>query len=357
VTGFAHLAPLGFDERVAALVAVHPAGLTPGRVVRADRGFVFVGTGAEIVLARPAVRLLKTAEDGGLPIAGDWVLLGGDETEPLVEEVLARLTAITRRDPGLATRVQVLAANVDDVLITHPLAEAPNLARIERELALVWDSGARPVLVLTKADLSEDLAGAIADAESVAPGVAVHVTSAATGDGVDDLRQYLEGGATIALIGPSGSGKSTLVNSLAGEDLRQTREVRVSDGRGRHTTVSRELVVLPGGGLVIDTPGLRAVGMWDSADGLEQAFADITELAIGCRFRDCRHGGEPGCAVEAAVAAGELPERRLESYRELQSEIHHVTEQIDVLARLDRKASDKRLARAIKRFYRDGGQR
>ena len=357
MTGFEHLAPLGFDERVRALVATHPGGLTPGRVVRADRGFVFVGTGAEVVLARPAVRLLKTADDGGLPVAGDWVLLGGDESEPLVEEVLPRFTAITRRDPGQATRVQVLAANVDDVLITHPLAEAPNLARIERELALVWDSGARPVLVLTKVDLSPDLEAAIADASAVAPGVAVHATSAVTGEGVEDLRQYLLGGATIAFIGPSGSGKSTLVNRLAGEDLRATREVRVSDGRGRHTTVSRELVTLPGGGLVIDTPGLRAVGMWDSAEGLDQAFADIAELAVDCRFRDCRHDGEPGCAVEAAVAAGELPERRLASYRELQSEVRHVTEQIDVHARLERKAGDKRLARTIKRFYRDGGKR
>lgn len=332
-------------------------GLTPGRVIRSDRGFVFVQTETGLAVARPATRLVKSADDGGLPVVGDWVMLGGDETEPLVEVVLERSTAIVRRDPGRSARGQVLAANVDVVFVTHPLADEPNLSRIERELALVWDSGARPVIILTKADLSEDAGAAREAVEAIAPGVDILVTSAAQGSGIADVTGYLTRGLTAVLIGPSGSGKSTLVNALADEDVQETREVRVSDGRGRHTTVSRELIVLPGGGLVIDTPGLRAVGMWDSSEGLAQAFSDIDALAAGCRFRDCRHEGEPGCAVEAAVDAGELPERRLASFRELQAEIAHVNVELDVRARLDKKRDDKMLARTIKHFYKSSDKR
>jgi ribosome biogenesis GTPase len=283
------------------------------------------------------------------------VLLATDGSEPRVEAVLPRATAIARRDPGRAARVQVLAANVDDVLITHPLSDPPNLPRLERELALVWDSGARPVVVLTKADLCEAVDEARSLAESVALGVPVHVTSAVTGVGIDEVRAYLAHGRTLAVIGPSGAGKSTLINVLAGEDLRETREVRVTDHRGRHATVARELVVLPRGGLVIDTPGLRAVGLWESAEGLEHAFPDVIELAAGCKFRDCSHGEEPGCAVRAAVEAGELPVRRLESYRELAAEIQHVAEEHDARLRAERKRKDKILARSVKRYYRSGG--
>jgi ribosome biogenesis GTPase len=349
------LIALGFDPERATRAAEAGPGLTPGRVIRSDRGFVFVFTGSGVAMARPATQLVKKAVDGALPVVGDWVLLGGTPTEPTVEPVLERTTSIVRRDPGRAARAQVLAANVDVVLITHPLSgEAPNLARIERELALVWESGAQPVVVLTKADLSPDLASATEAVAAAAPGVTVLTTSTVTGEGIDDIHAYFADGQTIVLIGPSGSGKSTLMNALAGEDIRATREVRVSDHRGRHTTVSRELLQLPGGGLVIDTPGLRAVGMWDSGDGIDAAFSDVARLAEDCRFRDCHHNGEPGCAVEAAVEAGELSARRLESYRELQAEAQHVGEQLDVRARQERKREDKKLAKVIKRYYRDG---
>ena len=350
MSGPVALESLGMTPRVAALIATHGVGLTPGRVVRSDRGFAFVMTSGGVLVARSATRLLKSADEGGLPVVGDWVLLGGDETEPLVEEVLPRGTAIVRRDPGKAARLQVLAANVDTVLVTHPLGDRPNLSRLERELALVWDSGADPVIVLTKADLSEDAEGAVAEVSAIAPGVPVHAVSVVSGLGLEELRTYLTGGETVVLIGPSGSGKSTLVNALAGQDLQATREVRVADGRGRHTTVSRELIALDGGGLVIDTPGLRAVGMWDSADGIDQAFSDIAELAEGCRFRDCTHDGEE------AVGAGELPERRLESYRALQAEVRFVNDQMDVRARQARKREDKLLGRAIKRYHRETGK-
>ena len=348
------LEELGLSSAVAALIAAHPSGFTPGRVVRSDRGYAFVQSARGLHVAKPATRLVKHADDGGLPVVGDWVLLGGDESEPLVEVVLERTTAIARRDPGHAARMQILAANVDIVFITHPLIEPPNLSRIERELALVWDSGAQPVIVLTKADLSEDVDAAREAVGGIAFGVDVLTTSSANGAGIEDVASRLGHGRTAALIGPSGSGKSTLVNALAGQDVQETREVRVSDGRGRHTTVSRELITLPDGGLIIDTPGLRAVGMWDSAEGLAQAFSDIEELAQGCRFRDCRHEGEPGCAVEAAVGSGELPERRLTSFRELQAEVAHVNTQIGIRARLEKKREDKVLARTIKDFYRQG---
>ncbi|MDY0340473.1 MAG: ribosome small subunit-dependent GTPase A [Coriobacteriia bacterium] len=351
------LVRLGCTPGVAALFAGHPPELVPGRVIRSDRGFAFTQTAAGLRVARPATRLVKSAADGGIPVVGDWVLLGGDETEPLVEAVLERATSIVRRDPGPSARGQVLAANVDVVFITHPLGDEPNLSRIERELALVWDSGAEPVILLNKADLSTDAQADRDVVAAIAPGVDVHVTSAADGEGVEVVAAYLTGGRTAALIGPSGSGKSTLVNALAGSELQETREVRVADGRGRHTTVSRELIVLPGGGLIIDTPGLRGVGMWDSSEGLAQAFSDIEALAAGCRFRDCRHEGEPGCAVAAAVACGELPERRLASFRELQAEIAQVNVQLDVKARLDKKREDKLLARAIKNYYKSDGRR
>lgn len=350
------LTALGLTEDRAEYLEQHHPGLVPGRVVRSDRGFVFVSTEDGIRMARPATRLVKQADEGGVPVVGDWVVLGGDESEPLAEDVLPRSTAIVRRDPGRAAKLQVLAANVDIVLVTHPLADTPNLSRLERELSLVWESGARPVIVLTKGDLSADAEAARVAVEQIAPGVPVHVTSAMSGEGLSEVQAYLEEGVTAVLIGPSGSGKSTLLNALAGQDIQETREVRVSDGRGRHTTVSRELVQLPGGGLVIDTPGLRAVGMWESAEGIDLAFSDVAALAEECRFRDCRHAGEPGCAVEAAVERGELEARRLESYRLLQDEVRHVEEQLDVRARLDRKQEDKKLARAIKRFYTDGGK-
>ena len=351
------LRSLGCSPAIAAQMDAHMPGLIPGRTIRSDRGFVFVQVEAGLLVARPSTRLVKSADDGGLPVVGDWVMLGGDETEPLVEVVLERSTAIVRRDPGRSARGQVLAANVDVVFVTHPLVGEPNLSRIERELALVWESGAQPVVVLTKADLSADVQAAHDAVAEIALGVDILVTSAEDREGIAGVAGYLTGGRTAVLLGPSGSGKSTLVNALADEDVQETREVRLSDGRGRHTTVSRELIVLPGGGLIIDTPGLRAVGMWDSSEGLAQAFSDIDALAVDCRFRDCRHEGEPGCAVEAAVERGELPERRLVSSRELQAEIAHVNVELDVRARLDKKRDDKMLARTIKNFYQKSDKR
>jgi len=316
----------GWSDRWAALFDAvecdHP-GRYPGRVVRADRGSVLVATRQGIERARPSASLRKRpAAALGLPATGDWLSLSrpsGHECA-LIDELLPRASAFTRGDPGEASTAQVLAANVDVVFVVQPLDGDPNLRRVERELALAWESGATPVVVLAKADLSADPEAARSAVEQVALGVDVVLTSAVSDGGADAVRAYARPGATVALIGPSGAGKSTLVNALLGEQRQATREVRIADGKGRHTTVTRELILLPGGGVLMDTPGMRAVAVHELASGLDAAFSDIAALASLCRFRDCTHRDEPGCAVAAAVAAETLSAERLASYHKLQRE-------------------------------------
>ena len=297
--------------------------LRPGRVVRTDRGSVLVATENGVVRAQPSAHLRRKASGPqDLPVTGDWVMVDPAPTHEvaLVEALLPRSSAFMRGDSGAVSTVQVLATNVDTVFVVHPIAEAPNLRRIERELALAWDSGAVPVVVLTKADLSLGVDAARDAVESVALGVDVVVTSAVEGEGIDALGSYATKGRTVALIGPSGAGKSTLVNALVGADMQATREVREKDGKGRHTTVVREIVPLPGGGALLDTPGMRALVLTDAEEGISVAFSDIVELAGGCRFRDCTHASEPGCAVQAAVDRSELAPERLESWHKLRRE-------------------------------------
>ncbi len=320
----ASLDSLGYSDRWRALFEQRASGdQIPGRVIRADRGSVLVATGDTVVRAEASPHLRResaSAED--MPATGDWVVLDPAPTHEvaLVEAVLARSSAFARGDSGATSSVQVLAANVDTVFVVHPIAEEPNLRRIERELALAWDSGAVPVVVLTKADLSSDAEAAREAVEGVALGVDVLVTSAHTGMGIDPLAAYAREGRTVALIGPSGVGKSTLVNALVGADVQDTREVRVSDNKGRHTTVAREIISLPGGGALLDTPGMRALVLTDAVDGISAAFPDITTLAEACRFRDCTHSGEPGCEVQAAIDRDDLAAERLESWHKLQRE-------------------------------------
>ncbi|MCE5192030.1 MAG: ribosome small subunit-dependent GTPase A, partial [Actinomycetia bacterium] len=254
---------------------------------------------------------------------------------PFVEAVLSRSSAFMRGDQGKMASSQVLAANIDTVFVVHPIAEGPNLRRIERELTLAWESGAVPVVVLTKSDLAEDAEAARAAVAGIALGTDVLVTSAVDGTGTAALDAYVGPGRTVALVGPSGAGKSTLINLLTGTDSQAIAEVRASDGRGRHTTVARELVPLPGGGVLVDTPGLRSVALTDSESGVETAFADIAELARDCRFTDCSHNGEPGCAVAAAIEAGTLDPARLESYHKLQREVQVAAAKTDVRARAE----------------------
>lgn len=327
---------------IEAAAANHAGPAVPGRVARAEHSLVTVLTPAGPVRAG-----LTRREQA---CAGDYVLLSA--AEPVVAEVLPRRSQLVRHAAGNRTEPQTLAANLDEVFVTVAADRDVSLGRIERFLALVWESGAVPVVVLTKSDLLAPGAAAplLTAAAGVAPGADVHLVSAVTGDGVGDLARRLEPGRTAALIGSSGAGKSSLLNALAGAEVAVTMRVRDADGKGRHKTAWRELVVLDQGGAVIDTPGLRGLGMWLDETGLDTTFADLTELALGCRFSDCAHDTEPGCAVTAAIEAGTFEARRLESYRKLEREAAYVARKADPRAR-------RAQARAWHAITREGAAR
>lgn len=360
MTDHSPLEALGYSSRWEALFEPSAAeGLTPARVIRADRGSVLIATADEIVHARTSARLVKSASSGAeLPAVGDWVavLASGDHrAAPLIEAVLERTSAITRSDPGGTSGVQVLAANIDTVFVVHPIGDSPNLRRIERELSVAWDSGAVPVVLLTKADLSEDPDAARAAVETVALGADVIAMNALAGEGIQPILTYISSHRTAVLVGPSGAGKSTIVNSLLGEQRQTTHAVRVSDGRGMHTTVARELIQMPGGGVLIDTPGLRAFGLTGSEEGIASAFPEMAQLGRSCRFRDCTHNDEPGCAVRAAVDSGSMPPERLASYLKLMGEAQSAAAQVDARLRAEKgRKSRADLTAARERSKRSG---
>lgn len=316
----------GWNDRLAELFDQRPdPATTPGRVARVHRINCDVATADGEVVARPGPSVEQQI-GAPLPAAGDWVAVrpapgAEDGDELLVDWVLPRWSAITRRDPADRTTRQVLAANVDVVLVVHGLDQELNLRRIERSLVLAHASGAEPVVVLTKADLVDDADEVAERVRAVALDADLIVASGVTGHGIAALLDHARPDRTLALIGASGAGKSTLVNALVGDEVQDTGAVREGDAKGRHTTIRRELVPLPGGGVLIDTPGLRGLGLWDAEEGVALAFADIEDLATRCRFRDCAHEHEPGCAVKAAIESGDLDARRLESYRRLVDEI------------------------------------
>ncbi|WP_329454953.1 ribosome small subunit-dependent GTPase A [Streptomyces sp. NBC_01497] len=328
------LTPYGWDARWDAEFAPYAAqGLVPGRVVRVDRGRCDLVTAGGAVHADTAY---VTPHDPLRVICtGDWAAVDAGGDPRFVRACLPRRTAFVRSASSKRSEGQILAANVDHAVIAISLAAELELGRVERFLALGWESGARPVLVLTKADLVGDptvLAHLVQDVRTAAPGVPVLAVSAEAGTGVEAL-SALVGGGTSVLLGASGAGKSTLVNALTGTDAMEVQAIRDVDGKGRHTTTTRNLVPLPGGGVVIDTPGLRGVGLWDARAGVGQVFAEIEELAGECRFQDCAHTAEPGCAVIAAVDDGTLSFRRLESYRKLQRENRHIIAKTDARVR------------------------
>ncbi len=342
---FDALRALGYDAAVEAAVASARIeyGLAgqPARVARVDRGLANVlMPGPQRAIIDPARRDGDRGPAGNIA-TGDWVLVADTADGPTIEVVLPRRSTFVRGDPreGLAQGAQVVAANVDTVFVVQALSNGPNLRRLERELVLAYQSGAAPVVVLTKSDLVPEPAAvhnALEDVERIAATVTTLVVSAVTGDGIEALRRYATQGRTVALIGASGVGKSTLVNRLVGDDVQATAEVRARDQRGRHTTVARELVPLPSGGVLIDTPGLRAVSLWEADEGLERAFAEIETLGRDCRFNDCRHAGEPGCAVTAAVAAGTLDPERFASYQRLNDELDRQAAQFEQRAQRPR---------------------
>jgi ribosome biogenesis GTPase len=323
------LRALGWDDTPGrnVLPAAGAAGARPGRVARVDRGVctVFCADGPVRASLAGTVLARASRDPARLPCAGDWVLVRTwPDRRVTVEVVLPRRSALVRRTADKDATGQVLAANLDTVAVVEPMHPAPDVGRVERMLALAWDSGATPLVVLTKCDLAADPVAVADQVAVVAPGVRVLPVSARRGDGLAELRALVVPGRTLGLLGRSGAGKSTLVNALAGALVMRAQGIRGVDGKGRHTTTHRALIPIPGGGAVLDTPGVRAVGLLDGEAGLDRAFADVAALAAACRFGDCRHDGEPGCAVAAALASGELPARRWEHWRRLRREVVEV---------------------------------
>ncbi len=330
-------------------------GGVAARVVAEHRELFRVHTGSEEIPARIAGRLRHVASRSAeLPAVGDWVVIGsGDERgDSLIQMILPRMSVFSRKAAGKRTDEQIVAANVDTVWIVSPADADRNPARIERYLTVVWESGASPVVVLTKADLSAAPERMIAEVAPRAIGAPIHAVSAIDGAGLDELEQYLAPGSTIALLGPSGAGKSTLINRLAGREIMRTADVRESDGKGRHTTTHRQLVLLPSGALLLDTPGMRELQLWSAEEGLEKSFADIEALAAGCRFSDCGHDSEPGCAVQAAIRAGELDLPRFSSFRKLEKELGYLERKQDVRADLAERQRWKEITKDYKRWFK-----
>ena len=344
------LTPFGWSGDVSTAFAAHAeAGFEPGRVVAEDRGSYVVQTrgGERRASVTGRYRFEAGNDPAAYPAVGDWVAVEARADGASVHALLPRRTSVVRHAPGLRSVAQVVAANVDVVFVVASLNHDLNLRRLERYIAFAWESGAEPVVVLSKADLSDDLDGAVAEVETVAVGVPIITVSAVDGRGIDELRGRIRPGTTVAFVGSSGVGKSTLVNTLAGDELAEVREIREDDGRGRHTTTRRQLHLMPDGGLILDTPGMRELGLWDADAGLERSFADIDALASTCRFSDCGHAGEPGCAVAAAIADGDLDASRFEGWKKLEREARHLERRVDALARSAEQRRWKTIGKAV----------
>ena len=326
------------------------AALTPARVIEELKGFFRVRSADDEYLAEISGKLQHQAvsrED--LPAVGDWVaiLARPDEGRARIEAILPRKSKLARKVAGREMSEQIVATNLDVVFVVSALNREFNLRRIERYLTLVWDSGARPVILLNKADLCPDATARASEVESIALGTSVHLLSATEKTGLDSVRAYLARGTTSAFVGSSGVGKSTIINGLADAALR-VQPVREQDDRGQHTTTSRQMIFLTGGGIVIDTPGMRELQLWNHEQGAVQAFDDIATLAQSCKFRDCGHQGEPACAVEAAIQQGELAFARLENYRKLLAELSFQERKVNPVVARQVKEKWKKIHKAMR---------
>jgi len=299
----------------------------PGRISRVERGESDVVTENAVIRAQSDS---QRSQSTMAPVTGDWVVVSEVEGVWTIDEILPRRTELVRRDPGEREEQQPLSANVDVVFLVHGFDRPFRAGKLERFLVLAWNAGATPVVVLTKADLSTETEQAelVGIVGAVAPGVEVVVSSIESKAGLDRVHELLMPNRSGTLLGESGAGKSSLVNALLSTEAQETQPVRSGDAKGRHTTITRDMLRIPGGGVLIDTPGIRAVGLWDAEDALQRVFSDITETAGACRFNDCAHGAEPGCAVAAAVEAQEIDPRRLDRYREMAEELAETEERL-----------------------------
>ena len=322
-------------------------GYACGRVTLEHRNLFRVYTQYGEVLAEISGKLRHEATSRrDLPAVGDWVVIRAPEGgRVMIHAVLPRRTSFARKIAGTRTEEQIVGANVDTVFMVTSLNHDFSLRRIERYLIIAWESGAHPVIVLSKSDLCDRVAESIDEIQAVARGVPIHTVSVVTGSGLQGIAQYFRRGQTVALIGSSGVGKSTLINHLAGADLLKVQAVREHDDRGRHTTTHRELVLLPAGGLVLDTPGMRELQLWDGNESLQLVFDDIEALAERCYFSDCQHQDEPRCVVREALAAGTIDAERYQSYEKLQKELNYQARRKDKLSEIVEKKKWKKLSR------------
>lgn len=354
------LEPWGWTGEFAARFdALAPSGTAPARVLAVHRDLYMLITAAGELQARVSGRFRYVhARPEEAPAVGDWVVaeLPPGSGPAVIHAVLPRGTQVVRKEAGERGRAQVLAANVDTIWLVTSANQEFNARRLERFLAIAWESGAVPVVVLNKADLCDDLDTWQARAAAVAPGLAVHTVSALRGDGTEALEPYCRPGRTIVMLGSSGVGKSTLANRLAGRDVLAVSAIREDDARGRHTTSHRELLPLARGGMIIDTPGLREVGLWLADEGMGETFADIESFARQCRFRDCRHESEPGCAVREALARGAVDEGREQSYRKLRRELEHLERKEDRFLRDKEKRRWKAITKQMRTYDRTRGR-
>ena len=342
------LADLGYSPFFASQIeGLDRPSLVPARIA-ADGPGIYALLGCRASLGELSGRLRHELAETARPAAGDWVAVSDDGQRAVIHHLLRRRTAMIRRAADTDSIPQTIAANVDVFCLVSSANRDLNPRRIERYLTAVWDSGAQPVIVLNKVDLVDDLAASMETIAAVALGVPIVPVSALTGAGIDTLRDHVGRGVTVGLVGSSGVGKSSLINRLIGREVQHVKEVREDDARGRHTTTRRELVPLPGGGVLIDTPGMRELGLIEDEGGIAAAFADIDEIAAGCRFNDCQHQSEPGCAVYAALVAGMLQLERLESYRKLQREIAAVERRRDPVLAADERRRWKTITKEMR---------
>jgi ribosome biogenesis GTPase len=333
-----------------------PPGCIPGRISEENKDFYRVLSEQGEFLAQITGKIRFRAQDRtGLPAVGDWVILNPrpGEQRAMIQSILPRRTVLKRKIAGKILDQQILCTNVDIVFLVASLIQDFNLRRMERYLTIAWESGAQPVVVLTKADLCSDFTEAVSSSENAAIGVSVHAVSATSGFGMQIFSQYLESGRTAVLLGSSGAGKSTIINALMSRAVQRVAPVRESDHHGRHTTTSRQMILLPDGGIVIDTPGMRELGLWQSSEGMAVTFSDLEAFARNCKFRDCNHKGEPGCAVADAIRCGDLAEDRVQSFHKLQAELNFLESKTNLSERLKAKLHAKKSCKAQKELYKN----